>query len=236
MNMTEWIQKQYVVAGIAAVCLVSMLVKCLIRHKYRAMLREVQDMGHSKHKLVKSMVMKFDACYKLKMGVPNVSLFVKKYLWHYRMMGLYMKTWENINGFCLVIVMAGSMASGTFAMMQGMPAAIVFLQLLAGVFAAGVLLLTEYIANTSNLFDMLQVDITDYLENICKPRLENELFHAEHLSEYQREYFDETSEQKVVDLDFSKKKTEPKKLTSEDLTFTKEEESVIREVIQEYLG
>ncbi len=81
-----------------------------------------------------------------------------------------------------------------------------FLQLLAGVFAAGVLLLTEYIANTSNLFDMLQVDITDYLENICKPRLENELFHAEHLSEYQREYFDETSEQKVVDLDFSKKK------------------------------
>ena len=105
--MTEWIQKQYVVAGIAAVCLVSMLVKCLIRHKYRAMLREVQDMGHSKHKLVKSMVMKFDACYKLKMGVPNVSLFVKKYLWHYRMMGLYMKTWENINGFCLVIVMAG---------------------------------------------------------------------------------------------------------------------------------
>lgn len=46
----------------------------------------------------------------------------------------------------------------------------------------------------------------------------------------------EQSEQKVVDLDFSKKKTEPNKLTSEDLTFTKEEESVIREVIQEYLG
>ena len=128
------------------------------------------------------------------------------------------------------------MASGIFAMMQGMSAAIVFSQLLAGVFAAGVLLLTEYIANTSNLFDMLQVDITDYLENICKPRLENELFHAEHLSEYQREYFDKTPEQKVVDLDFSKKKTEPNKLTSEDLTFTKEEESVIREVIQEYLG
>ncbi len=97
------------------------------------------------------------------MGVPNVSLFVKKYLWHYRMMGLYMKTWENINGFCLVIVMAGSMASGIFAMMQGMSAAIVFSQLLAGVFATGVLLLIEYIANTSNLFDMLQVDITDYL-------------------------------------------------------------------------
>ena len=128
------------------------------------------------------------------------------------------------------------MASGIFAMMQGMSAAIVFSQLLAGVFATGVLLLIEYIANTSNLFDMLQVDITDYLENICKPRLENELFHAEHLSEYQREYFDETPEQKVVDLDFSKKKTEPNKLTSEDLTFTKEEESVIREVIQEYIG
>ena len=136
MNMTEWIQKQYVVAGIAAVCLVSMLVKCLIRHKYRAMLREVQDMGHSKHKLVKSMVMKFDACYKLKMGVPNVSLFVKKYLWHYRMMGLYMKTWENINGFCLVIVMAGSMASGIFAMMQWNACGNCFLQLLAGVFCS----------------------------------------------------------------------------------------------------
>ena len=126
------------------------------------------------------------------------------------------------------------MASGIFAMMQGMSAAIVFSQLLAGVFATGVLLLIEYIANTSNLFDMLQVDITDYLENICKPRLENELFHAEHLSEYQREYFDETPEQKVVD--FSRKRMEPAELTADDLTFTKEEESVIREVIQEYLS
>lgn len=233
--MTIWIQKQYVVLGIAIVCFFAMVSKCLIRHKYQAMLKEVQDMGHSKHKLVKSMVMKFDACYKLKMGVPNVSLFVKKYLWHNRMLGLYMKTWENLNGLCLVLVMSGSMASGIFAMMHGMPASLVFSQLLAGVFATGVLLLTEYVANTSNLFDMLQVDITDYLENICKPRLENELFHAEHLDEYRNEYFDETEMQPKV-VDFSKKKDNSLDITAEALAFTEEEENVIREVIQEYLG
>lgn len=77
--------------------------------------------------------------------------------------------------------------------------------------------------------------MTDYLENICKPRLENETFHPVDMEKYRQEYFedgDTEKQQKVVN--FSLREKDP--VTVEDLTFTPEEESVIREVIQEYLG
>ena len=235
IDMTEWIQKQYMVAGVAGICLLYFLVKLMIRHTYGRMLKAARDMGHSKHKLMKMLVMKFNTCYQLKIGVPNVSLFVQKYLRHYRVMGIHLKTWENMTSICIVMVMVSSMGSGIWAMMKNLPGGTVFLQLLTGVIGTGLLLLTDYLLNTGNQWDLLVVDMTDYLENICKPRLENETFHPVDMEKYRQEYFedgDTEKQQKVVN--FSLREKDP--VTAEDLTFTPEEESVIREVIQEYLG
>ena len=233
--MTEWIQGQYVVAGVAGICLLYFFVKLMLRHTYKRMLKAARDMGHSNHKLMKTLVMKFNTCYQLKIGVPNVSLFVQKYLRHYRLMGIHLKTWENFTSLCVVMVMVSSMGSGIWAMMKEMPSGTVFLQLLTGVLGTGLLLLTDYLWNTGNQWELLVVDMTDYLENICKPRLENEVFHPVDLQKYQQEYFEEDSsekKQKVVNLVPREKDV----VSAEDITFSPEEESVIREVIQEYLG
>ena len=232
--MTEWIEGQYVVAGVAGICLLYFLVKMILRHTYRRMLKAVRDMGHSHHKLMKTLVMKFNTCYQLKIGVPNVSLFVEKYLRHYRVMGIYLKTWENLTSLCIVMVMVSCMGSGIWAMMEELPSSTVFFQLFAGVVGTGLLLLVDYLWDTANQWDLLVVDMTDYLENICKPRLENEVFHPADVENYRQEYFEEEQEalHKVVNFVPKEKDT----VTAEDITFTPEEESVIREVIQEYLG
>ncbi len=231
INMTEWVQKQYLVAAMAGICLIYFFVKWRLRHAYGRLLKETGDMGHSNHKLLKNVVTKFNACYQLKMGIPNVSVFVEKYLRHYRLMGVHLKTWENFTGVCVVLIMAVSMGGSIWAMMGELPGRIVFLQLFAGVIGTGVLLLTDYLWNTENQWELLVVDITDYLENMCKPRLENEVFHPVDMQKYRQEYFDE-DEQKVVNLVPKEKDA----VTAEDISFTPEEERVIREVIQEYLG
>jgi len=232
--MTEWIQRQFVVMGVAGVCLLYFLVKMVLRHTYKRLLRAARDMGHSRHKLMKTLCMKFNTCYQLKIGVPNVSLFVQKYLRHYRVMGIHLKTWENFTSLCIVLVMVSSMGSGIWAMMKELPSGTVFLQLLTGVLGTGLLLIMDYFWNTGNQWDLLVLDMTDYLENICKPRLENETFHPVDVEQYRKEYFDEEQDvlHKVVNL--VPKDKEP--VAASDITFTPEEENVIREVIQEYLG
>lgn len=232
--MTELIQKQIIGVGVAGICLLYFLTKMILRHTYKRLICAARDMGHSQHKLMKTLRMKFDTCYQLKIGVPNVTLFVEKYLRHYRVLGIHLRTWENFTSLCVVLVMVGSMGGGIWAMMQELPSGLVFLQLLIGVLGTGALLLCDYIWNTANEWELLLVDISDYLENVCKPRLENETFHPVDVAQYQQEYFDEEQEALHKVVSFAPKEKEL--VSARDIEFTKEEEKVIREVIQEYLG
>lgn len=223
-----------IIIAVAGICGLSILVKLMIHHTYRRLLRAASDIGHSDHRLMKVLCMKFETCYQLKIGVPNVSLFVEKYLRHYRVLGIHMKTWEHMNMICVVLVMVTSMGTSIWGMMTGAKSEQVFLPLLVGVIGTGVLLFMDFTWNTENQWKMLQVDITDYLENVCKPRLENETFHPAEMKAYQRKYF--ADDEKVVP--FEEKQSEKKAMPEElsDFSFTQEEEKVIREVIHEYLG
>lgn len=225
---------QKIIIGVAGLCLISFCVKLMLRHTYKRLLRAASDIGHSRHRLMKTLCMKFETCYQLKIGVPNVSLFVEKYLRHYHVLGLHMRTWEHVNMLCIILVMSGSMGNSIWNMMQGRESNQVFLPLLAGIIGTGLLLFIDFVWNTENQWQMLQVDITDYLENVCKPRLENETFHPTELQEYQKEYFSE--EDKVVNFEPKHSEEKDEQTTFPDLSFTAEEEEVIREVIHEYLG
>lgn len=234
MELFSQITNQEIFIWVSALCLVSLIVKVMLRHTYKRLLRAASDMGHSKHRLMKALCMKFETCYKLKIGVPNVSLFVEKYLRHYHVLGIYMRTWEHVNMLCVILVMAGSMGSSIWNMMQGSESNEVFLPLLTGIIGTGLLLFMDFIWNTDSQWQLLKVDITDYLENICKPRLENETFHPAELREYQKEYF--TEDDKVVNINSKHSEESKEQIVLPDITFTAEEEKVIREVIQEYLG
>lgn len=229
MNQMELLIESKLVWSIIGVCLIDVIVKFMLRHTYHRLLRAAEDMGRSKHRLMKTLRMKFDACYQLNIGVPNVSLFVEKYLRHYRVLGIPMKSWENITNICIVLVMSASVGSGLWAMMQQADES-VFFSLLVGVVGTGFLLLVDVIGNAESRFELLRVDITDYLENICKPRLENDTFHPVEVKENREECFEESDN--VVKL--NAKKAEEQIASS--IQFTEEEEEVIREVIQEYLG
>lgn len=228
MDVLQVWMENSILWAMAGVCLCDMMIKILLHSTYKRLLREATDIAHSKHRLMKTLRMKFDTCYQLKIGVPNVGLFVEKYLQHYRIGGISIKAWENITNICIVFIMSGSVGKGLWAMMNQQTGEAIFLPLLGGVIGTGFLLFLDVVWNTENRFEMLRVDITDYLENICKPRLENETFHPTELREYQEEYFEKDN---VVDL-----KSKQKEIKIPPIEFSAEEEEVIREVIQEYLG
>lgn len=222
------------VTGVAILCFISFVVKLMLRHTYKKMLRAASDIGHSRHRLLKTIRMRFEVCYQLKIGVPNVSLFVEKYMRHHRVFGIHMRAWEHVNMLCIILVMVGSMGNSIWNMMQGGESTQVFLPLLTGIVGTGLLLFMDFVWNTEEQWKLLQIDVTDYLENVCKPRLENEIYHPAELQNYQKEYFDEVD--KVVNFEAKHMEKNGEQTVVPEFNFTAEEEEVIREVIHEYLG
>lgn len=229
-----WFLENYGVAYAAAgLCLFEILVKAMLHRTYRRLVKAAANMGQSGHRLMKSLRVKFDTCYQLKIGVPNVEIFVEKYLRHYRVLGLHIRTWESICHFCMIMAMFISLGGGIFTMFLGLPEPVVFAGLSSGIAANGLILLFDCLYGIENKRELLRVDMMDFLENIYKPRLENETFHSQMLSEYQQEYFDEADrDAKVVNFNVHEKAKTP----DYGIEFTKEEEEVIREVIREYMG
>lgn len=231
--MTEFMNHYGIVYGVLLLCVLEILAKGMLSHTYGRLIKAARDMGRSEHRLMKTLRVKFEACYKLKIGVPNVEIFVEKYLRHYRVLGLHLKTWEAFCNQCMLLAMMGSLGGGIWAMIQGMNQAVIFSGLFAGILGNGCILLFDGMYGVHNKRELLRVDMMDFLENIYKPRLENETFHSQMLEEYQQEYFDEERKMaKVVSL--VSKEEEPR--AEIPIEFTKEEEEVIRDVIREYMG
>lgn len=231
--MTEFMNHYGIVYGVLLICALEVLLKGILSHTYRRLIRAAKDMGRSEHRLMKSLRVKFEACYRLKIGVPNVNIFVEKYLRHYRVLGLHLRTWEALCNQCMLLTMMGSLGGGILAMIKGLEQGVIFSSLFAGILGNGVILLFDGIYGVHNKRELLRVDMMDFLENIYKPRLENETFHSQMMEEYQHEYFDDDIEKaaKVVNL-VPKEELKPEV----PIEFTKEEEEVIRDVIREYMG
>lgn len=228
-----WFLSHYgIVYAALSLCLVAVLIRGMLHRTYCRLIRAAQNMGKSEHRLMKSIRTKFDTCYQLKIGVPNVKVFVEKYLRNYTVCGLRVGTWESLCNLCMILSMLASLAGGVATMYFGMERSVVFTSLGCGVLGNGVVLMFDCLYGIPNKRRLLRVDMMDFLENIYKPRLENETFHSQMLAEYQQEYFDGADRDgKVVSL-----KTGEETPQGYNVEFTREEEEVIREVLREYMG
>lgn len=58
----------------------SILIRALLGFLYQNMIKEAENMAATDHKLLKQCKLKFANCYQLNSGIPNVSVFVDKFL------------------------------------------------------------------------------------------------------------------------------------------------------------
>lgn len=222
----------YIIIGLGVFCL---LFKSAVSHMYVRLIKEAGKMGKSEHRLMKMLLTKFETCYQLKMGVENVEIFVDKYLNAFRICGIYLSTWEVVGDVIFGITLLLSLLANLYITIMQYERRIMMDFLLAGIAVCGVVILEDMILNLRFKKKRLMVEIQDYLENIYKPRLENQIFHGEEMEKYHREYFDE---QRIQPEELLSDGNEKEPTDSEPILrieFTKEEEAVIQEVLKEYM-
>ena len=209
----------YVIIGFGFLCFV---IKLFVSRMYRRLIRAAGQMGKSEHPLMKMLLKKFETCYQLKMGVENVEIFVDKYLNSYRAAGVHLYTWEVLGDVMFGITLLTSLLANLYIAVLDSDRRIMMEFLFVGIAICGIIILEDICLNLRFRRKRLLVEVRDYLENIYKPRLENQVFKHEEMEEYHREYFEEERAQLEELLSMKQEEEPPVKIE-----FTKEEEAVI---------
>ncbi|ROR23658.1 hypothetical protein EDD66_11353 [Mobilisporobacter senegalensis] len=183
----------------SVLCSLGILVKILIYGIYKNLIKSSDNMANTNNKLMKLVKMKFEACYKLKIGVNNVDIFVDKYMYKYKFCGILLYTWENISGQLLILcLLTGAIGAG-LAVYYDCGKTAILSTFFIGLLTSALLIIFESFLNLPAKRNIIRINMKDYLENMLKVRLEQENFYPEKLEEYRNEYFINENEERNTD-------------------------------------
>ncbi|HKL99035.1 MAG TPA: hypothetical protein VJZ06_03930 [Mobilitalea sp.] len=197
----------YILAGLCGLGLITRFILDLV---YIYLIHESDNLGATKNKLLKHIKMKFETCYKLKIGVNNVDTFVDKNVLRYRFCGILLSTWESFSGQLLLISFLIVPISTVFGVLFEYGQDLILRTGAAGILTGSILILVDKIINLATKKQVIRLNLMDYLENFCKVRLEQEVFHPELLEQFRREYFHVVESKKQTSAAVVQTKEDPK--------------------------
>ena len=166
------------------------LLRLMLNFYYRYMVRESDKVGKTRDKTIKRMKMKFESCYKLKIGVHNVDTFVDKNVLGQKFCGLFLSTWENISGqvlyLCLLIIPSAVILGVLYDCGQEE----IMYTGSVGILVSSLLIFVDKVINLSTKKQMLSLNLIDYFDNYSKVRLEEEASNPELTPSYREDYLE----------------------------------------------
>lgn len=182
----------------AVLCGLGLLVRFIVDLVYKHLVKESDNPGDTKNKTLRHMKMKFETCFKLKIGVNNVDTFVDKNVLRYRFCGILLSTWDNFGGQILFLDLLIVPLCAVFGVAYNCGQADILLTGAVGILSSAILILVDKSINLSEKKKMIRLNLLDYLENFCKVRLEQETYHPELLEQFRLEYFQATEANKQI--------------------------------------
>lgn len=211
------------------------LSKFVIGIIYDVLIRETENIGSSRNRLLKQMKLKFENCYKLNLGVNNTGVFVDKYMYKYRILGISLSQMDTFSDLILILIVILNLIafvyslSGNYGMKD---------YLWYGIVTAVSWLLFQFIDKAIDVEGkrlVARINIRDYLENSLSNRLANE--YASGKASVRQE---NTNRNTVSDADMELMKKQldeieakPKKEADGNKDILEEE--VIHEILKEFL-
>ncbi|NLL72614.1 MAG: hypothetical protein GX237_03710 [Clostridiales bacterium] len=212
------IQKLYydnlIIYGFAVLCVLGLLIRIILNIVYIYLVKESDRLGSSKNKLLKHMKLKFETCYKLSIPVNNVDTFVDKNMTRYKFCGFLLSTWENFSGQVLYLSFLVVPISAVFGVVYEIGQKDILYTGAVGILVGSILILVDKTINLSVKKQTVRLNILDYLENLCKVRLEHELSQPEKLDQFRQEYYkaiSKTEKREVNRREEARKKKEEEK-------------------------
>lgn len=160
----------YVLMGAAAAA--GVVSKCVVNVSLKRLVRGACNMSKSNHPLMRLVRAKFEHACMVSEKVENVGVFVDKYLYEYRVLGVKLHSWRRLEkaaaGMCLVLGALGACAGYS---VNGMNDEV--LKIGAAGAGLGILVYLFHLITDENYrMDAAKNYMVDYLENVCLHRYE----------------------------------------------------------------
>ncbi len=160
----------YVVTGVAAA--VGVISKIISNISLKRMVYAAGNMSKSNHPLMRLIRAKFEHACMVSERVENVEVFVDKYLYEYRTVGVKLHTWRRMQILCAGICLAAGLL-GAFLeySVNGMNDEVIRTGAFGGIL--GVLLYLFHLTTDEEYrLEAARNYIVDYLENVCLHKYE----------------------------------------------------------------
>ena len=160
----------YVLMGMSAFA--GVVSKVVVGRTLRKLVAAAESMGKSNHPLMRLVRAKFEHTCMISEKVENVGVFVDKYLYEYRVVGVRLHAWRRLQmagaGLCLILGGVGAIisyrikgATEQTAMIGG-----------TGVALALIVFLVHMLTDEEYRLEAVRNYMVDYLENIYQHRYE----------------------------------------------------------------
>lgn len=171
--MLEVILDKYIIYVLmGAFAILGVVSKLIVSLTLGGMVRGAENMSKSSHPLMRLVRAKFEHTCMISERVENVGVFVDKYLYEHRVLGVKLHSWRRMEltsaGMCLVLgALGGAAEYGVHGMQEG----VLWISVTGAVLAVCVFLIHQ-ITDEKYRLEAARNYMVDYLENICLHRYE----------------------------------------------------------------
>lgn len=155
-----------------AVCLISILIKCSLYIYYKRLIKDSDNMADTRTSLLKKLKTSYEQAHLDEKCIDSTNMFVYKFMFGTRMLGMKVSTWESI---VILNVLICAVLGGTEAMLsfkQGYDDRYVIMNIMCGFVSGFLIVLSDLATNIQGKIENLNVNVCFYLENELKPSLE----------------------------------------------------------------
>lgn len=160
----------FVLMGILAA--VGIISKCIANVALKRLIRAAGNMNKSTHPLMRLVRAKFEHVSMISDKVENVRVFVDKYLYEYKVLGVRLHSWRRMEksaaGLCLLAGAAGAWVEYSI---NGMSNAVWKTGAVGGGLAA-IVFLVHLMTDEKYQMEAVRNYMVDYLENVCRHKYE----------------------------------------------------------------
>lgn len=206
-------------------------------------MEESENILSSKNKLIKQMKLKFENCYKLNLGVNNVNIFVDKYMYKHKIGAINMYQLNRIPIVVGWLTASVGVFSGIICYVENYSVKMGSLYEIYGIGSIVILKLADLILDTQYKKNVVYTNLIDFFENSLKNHLTQSIAKPNTVVKEEKEAIEDIpiiqevkkdTESKDLFLRYHKKE-KAKKTKEEDAT-NSNVESIIEDVISQYLS
>lgn len=171
--MFDVFEEEKVITACMLGCLIlSIFLRVLLGLLYQNMIREADNMATTKNKLLKQCKLKFANCFELSGGVPNIPVFVDKFMNRLSLGHISFQLLYHLSGQMMLLSVVFSGVGVCKSIMKGKTLGNILPFYIVSFFGLYLYFSVSTVVDIKGKRRTLKINLVDYLENHLSPRID----------------------------------------------------------------